>query len=178
SRSKFEQAIEEYSTAEKLQKQIRDPELGWRLLYGRGQTLEAQGQALAAIGAYKDAINLIEDTRSQISEERYRAGYIEDRYQVYVALVELLLKLRKPENAFFYSEKLRARAYFDQPGPSASVVKDSGAEQRIRELSEQIRSLRTAIKKEYSLAKKERRGQAMELYSAELERAETDYKQL
>src|SRR5207248_4758699 len=167
SRSKFEQAIEEYSTAEKLQKQIRDPELGWRLLYGRGQTLEAQGQALAAIGAYKDAINLIEETRSQISEERYRAGYIEDRYQVYVTLVELLLKLGKPEEAFFYSENLRARAYFDQLGTTASVGIDSAAQHHIRELAQRIRSLRHAIDKEYASPENERRGQELELYSSE-----------
>ena len=102
-------AIEQYSNAENLQKQIRDPELGWRVLYGRGQSLEAQGKFVDAITAYKNAINIIEETRSQISEERYRAGYIEDRYQVYVTLVELLLKLGRPEEAFFYSEKLRAR---------------------------------------------------------------------
>jgi hypothetical protein len=29
---------------------------------------------------------------------------LEDRYQVYVALVELLLKLGKADDAFFYSE--------------------------------------------------------------------------
>jgi len=161
-----------------LQKQLRDPELGWRILYGRGQTLEALGKRDDAIGAYKEAIQIIEDTRSQIAEERYRAGYIEDRYQVYVALVELLLKLGKPDDAFLYSEKLRARAYFDQLGPNASVVSDAAARQRILELGEQIRSLRRTIQKEYSLPEKERRGQAVELYSAELERAERDYQEL
>src|SRR5438552_3930564 len=178
SRAELQQALDQYSAAAALQKELRDPELGWRIQYGRGQTLEALGKSDDAIGAYKDAIHIIEETRSQISEERYRAGYIEYRYQVYVALVELLLKLGKPYDAFFYSEKLRARAYFDQLGPSASVVNDAGAQQRIRELGEQIRSLRRAIQKEYSLPGKERRGQAVELYSAELERAERDYQEL
>ena len=178
SQAELQQALDQYSAAAALQKQLRDPELGWRILYGRGQTLEALGKSDDAIAAYKDAIHIIEETRSQISEERYRAGYIEYRYQVYVALVELLLKLGKPYDAFFYSEKLRARAYFDQLGPSASVVNDAGAQQRIRELGEQIRSLRRAIQKEYSLPGKERRGQAVELYSAELERAERDYQEL
>ena len=177
-RAEYQQALDQYSAAGALQKQLRDPELGWRILYGRGQTLEALGKSDDAIGAYKEAIQIIEDTRSQISEERYRAGYIEDRYQVYVALVELLLKLGKAEDAFFYSEKLRARAYFDQLGPSASRVNDAGVQQRVRELGEQIRSLRRAIKKEYALPEKERRGQALELYSAELERAERDYQEL
>jgi len=178
SREEFEEAIEQYSTAESLQKQIRDPELGWRIFYGRGQTLEAQGKAAEAISAYKSAINIIEETRSQISEERYRAGYIEDRYQVYVTLVELLLKLRKPEDAFFYSEKLRARTYLDQLGPAASAGTDLDAQRHLRELEQQIRSLRHAIKKEYATLEKERRGQALELYSAELNRAEKDYQEL
>ena len=49
SRAEFQQAIEEYSAAEDLQKQLRDPELGWRILYGRGQTLEAMGRTADAI---------------------------------------------------------------------------------------------------------------------------------
>ncbi len=178
SRAEFDKAIEQYSNAENLQKQIRDPELGWRVLYGRGQSLEAQGKFVDAITAYKNAINIIEETRSQISEERYRAGYIEDRYQVYVTLVELLLKLGKPEEAFFYSEKLRARAYFDQLGTTASVGIDSAAQHHIRELAQRIRSLRHAIEKEYASPEKERRGQALELYSSELNRAEKDYQEL
>ena len=177
-RADFDKALEQYATAENLQKQIRDPELGWRVLYGRGQTFEAQGKALDAIRAYKGAIGVIEETRSQISEERYRAGYIEDRYEVYVTLVELLLKLGNPEDAFIYSEKLRARAYFDQLGPTASAGSDSDAQRRIRELGERIRSLRHAIEKEYATPEKERRGQALELYSAELNRAEKDYQEL
>jgi tetratricopeptide (TPR) repeat protein len=63
SRTDFQQAIEEYSTAEDLQKQLRDPELGWRVLYGRGQTLEAVGKTADAISAYQNAIGIIEETR-------------------------------------------------------------------------------------------------------------------
>ena len=177
-RSQLDLAIEEYSTAEKLQKELRDPELGWRILYGRGQALEAQGKNGDAIAAYKNSIHIIEDTRAQIAEERYRAGYIEERYQVYVRLVELLLKLGKPDEAFVYSEKLRARAYFDQLGTSALLLPGSDAHRRIQELGEQIRSLRHAIQKEYATSEKDRRGQALELYSVELARAEKSYEEL
>jgi hypothetical protein len=67
-----------------------------------------------------------------------------------MALVELLLKVHKPGDAFFYSEKLRARAYFDQIGSVAPAVADPAAQQHIRELGEQIRTLRHAVQKEYS----------------------------
>jgi hypothetical protein len=51
--------------------------------------------------------------RSELREERFRAGYIEDKYQVYVALVELFLKLNRVSEAFSFAERLRARSYLE-----------------------------------------------------------------
>jgi CHAT domain-containing protein/Tfp pilus assembly protein PilF len=175
SQGQLQAALEQYSSAEAIQEQLRDPELGWRIQYGRGQALSAQDKAEDAIAAYKEAIRVIEYTRSEIVEERYRAGYIEDRYQVYVALVELLLKLHKSGDAFFYSEKLRARAYFDQLGVNDPQVSDARSQQRIRELGQQIRSLRRTLEQEYAAPQKERREQALQLYSNELTQAEREY---
>ena len=178
SQGQIEAALEHYSAANTLQEQLRDPELGWRILYGRGQALASQERTSDAISAYKQAVQIIEETRSGMVEERYRAGYIEDRYQVYVELVELLLKVHKPDDAFVYSEKLRARAYFDQLGASDLILPDPGAQQGIRELGERIRTLRHAMEQEYSSSQKERRDQALGTYSAELRQAERDYEAL
>jgi CHAT domain-containing protein/Tfp pilus assembly protein PilF len=174
----FQEALEAYVAADNFQKQLRDPELGWRVQYGRGQTLEALGKNAEAIAAYREAIRTIEETRAAISEERYRAGYMEERYQVYVALVELLLRLGKPNDAFLYSEKLRARAYFDQLGEKTPVVTDSETQRQLRDMDVQIRSLRQAIRKEYTLPEKQRRSEAVESYSAELSRAEREFEDL
>jgi CHAT domain-containing protein/Tfp pilus assembly protein PilF len=176
-RNELPQSLEGYAAADALGKELRDPELGWRILYGRGQAFEAQGKQEDAVTAYQDAIGIIEKTRADILEERYRAGYIEDRYQVYVSLVELLLKLHQPDTAFFFSEKLRTRAYFDQLGSDATVTGDVAAQHHIQELARQIHSLRHALQKEYSAPEREQRGQAIELYSAELSRAEREYEQ-
>jgi len=178
SQEQLQQAIEEYSAARALQEQLRDPELGWRIYYGQGQALAAQGKPDDAIASYKEAIRIIEETRSGIAEERYQAGYIEDRYQVYVALVELLLKVHKADDAFLYSEKLRARAYLDRLRASASIGGDTPTQQRMRELAEQIQTLRRAVQKEYSVPQNERRGSALELFSSELAGAERDYQAL
>jgi CHAT domain-containing protein/Tfp pilus assembly protein PilF len=178
SQEQYQRAFEQYSAAQNLQEQLRDPELGWRILYGRGQALVAQEKNDDAVAEYKEAIRTIEATRSAIVEERYRAGYIEDRYQVYVALVELLLKLNQPGDAFFYSEKLRARAYFDQLGERNPEVSDPAVRQRVQELGEQIRVLRRALEEEYALPQNKKRGPAIQLYSAELSLAERDYETL
>lgn len=175
SQANYQSALGQYAAALDLQKSLRDPELGWQIFYGQGQALAADSKDDAAVSAYKQAIQIIEDTRSALAEERYRAGYIEDRYQVYVALVELLLKLHRPEDAFLYSEKLRARAYFDQLGRSAPKTSDPATQQRLRELSQQLHSLRRAVDQEYSTPPASRRGTALDEYSAELARAEREY---
>ena len=168
-------ALDNYSSAQALQEHLRDPELGWRIQYGRGQAYDAQNKPEEAVAAYEGAISVIEDTRSRIAEERYRAGYMEDRYHVYVALVELLLKLHKADKAFLYSERLRARAYFDQLGTSEHQSANPASQQRIQELGEQIRTLRRAQEKEYAVPQDQRHGPDMQLYSVELSRAERDY---
>jgi CHAT domain-containing protein/tetratricopeptide (TPR) repeat protein len=177
-RGNLEQALEQYAYAADLQKELRDPELGWRILFGRGETLQALGKDKEALASYKKSVELIERTRSAIGEERFRAGYIEERFQVYVALVELLLKMGEPGDAFFYSEKLRARAYFDQLGRSEQKDADPARQQRARELSQQLAKLREQIEKEYSADEKERHGQALEMFSQELERTQTAYEEL
>ena len=177
SRGELQQALEHYSAAENLQKELRDPELGWRLLFGRGQALEALGNDEEALSDYKASVELIEQTRSGIAEERFRAGYIEERFQVYVAMVELLLKLGRPGEALSYSERLRARAYFEQLGRH-ELSANSENERRASELSEQIGTLRRAIEKEYSISEKQRRGPAVELFSSELEQAQRAYQEL
>jgi CHAT domain-containing protein/Tfp pilus assembly protein PilF len=175
---RLELALDHYATAEKRQREQRDPELGWRILFGRGLTLEALGNNEDALKAYQASVEVIEQTRAAIAEERFRAGYIEDRFQVYVALVELLLKLGRPANAFSYSERLRARAYFDQLGRGAASEKDPSRNRRATELRSQLDSLRKQIEKEYSVAQPQRRGQALELFSRELEQAQSAYQEL
>ena len=171
----YRQALENYSSAERLQQELRDPELGWRILYGRGQALEGLGKDDEALESYKKSVELVEQTRAALGEERFRAGYIEERFQVYVALVELLLKLSRPGDAFFYSEKLRARAYFEQLGNRSPFEADSERLGRANELREQIGNLREKISKEYAASEKDRHGQALEMFSRELEQAQVAY---
>lgn len=175
SQGQLAESLEEYSAAQSMQQQLRDPELGWRTQYGRGQSLAAQQKGDDAIAAYREAIRIIEETRAGIAEEKYRAGYLEDHYQVYVALVELLLKLRKPNDAFLYSEKLRSQAYLDRFGGAGAAIGEPATQQRMRELQERIRALRLALQKEYAVRQNERRSQAVEVFSQELAVAEQEY---
>jgi len=177
-RRNFAQALEQYESAAAVQRELRDPELGWRILFGRGETLQAMEKDGEALASYKKSVEFIEQTRSAIAEERFRAGYIEERFQVYVALVELLLKMGKPSEAFFFSEKLRARGYFDLLGTREERDADPVRSQQAKELSEQLAKLREKIEQEYSAVEKERHGQALEMYSQELDRTQAAYEEV
>ena len=168
---RWETALEHYAAAEPMAREIASPELGWRIGYAHGQALEALARHPEAVAAYQRAVALIESVRAQLREERFRAGYLEDRTQVYVALVRLLLKMSRPAEAFQFAEKLRARSYAD--------LLNRGAPRRTGpaevELRERIRQLERALERENARPAKERRAQAITVFSSELASAERAY---
>ena len=84
-----------WTVSEKLRVKIAneagDTDLMWRLDFGAARTLQTLGRRNDAIAACRRAVTNIESVRSRLREERFQAGYIEDKYDVYVLLVRLLL---------------------------------------------------------------------------------------
>ncbi len=174
-RRAFEEALRDHGAAAAIAADLGDPELGWRVSYGHGQTLEATGRTEDAVARYRDAVALIESVRSQLREERFRASYLEDKYQVYVSLVQLLLKLGRTEEAFGYAERLRARYYLDWLNRGLPPVRDEARRQAELALGERVRQIERAITQEHAKPAGEQRRQALELFSAELADAERAY---
>jgi CHAT domain-containing protein len=117
---------------------------------------------------------MIESVRSLLREERFQAGYIEDKYQVYVMLVRLLLQSGQLAEAFNFAERLRARSYADlvrKGRPRAQAAAEI-------ELREKIRQLQKALERENNRPHDERRAQDAESYSRELADAERTYQNL
>jgi len=151
------------------------PELEWRVLYGKGLTLAASGDKKAAIVALQSAITLIEGVRDHLREERFRAGYVQDKYQVYVDLVRLQLEAGRQEDAFSTAERLRSRSFLDLV--EGGRAPDSGDAAQMREFAfkERIRVLREALAEENNQIRQEQRQLAISAYSQELIIAERDY---
>ncbi|HEY2975879.1 MAG TPA: CHAT domain-containing protein, partial [Pyrinomonadaceae bacterium] len=110
-----------------------------------------------------------------LREERFRAGYIEDKYQVYVALVRLLLKLGRAEEAFVAAEKLRARSYLDLLSRGEPPIRNQSQREQETTLRSRIRELQKKLEEENSKPGPEKRRQAVDVYSKELGIAENDY---
>lgn len=177
-REQWKDAQAHYASAAEMAEALGDPELSWRAAYGRGLSLEAAGQDEEAVAALKKAVTVIESVRGRLREERFRAGYIEDKYQVYLALVRLLLKLNRLDDAFSYSERLRSQSYLDLMYRGPTLAAGTGREDEEAELRERIRQLQRALEKEQLQAAPQQRSQAVELFSSELAAAERAYQEL
>lgn len=170
-----EEAIKYYSLGEDIVRETGDPELAWRLSFGRGQSLEVLGRNNEALTAYQNAVKTIELVRSGLREERFRAGYLEDKYQVYVALVQLLLKLGRADEAFVFAEKLRARSYLDMLSRGQPPIRNGVQRQAETSLQNRIRKLQRQLEAETAKPKPDQKRQALDLFSKELGDAERNY---
>jgi CHAT domain-containing protein len=171
----FYESLMAYDEAELTAGSDGDPDLLWQLHYGRAQSLEQSGDLQAAVRSMEASVAVIESVRERLREERFRAGWVEDKYRVYIDLVRLQLELDRTRDAFSTAERLRARSFLtqlDRSRPAAFGDKESQQEALLRE---RIRQLQSALDSEQKKAPPERRLLAIESFSRELTQAERDY---
>jgi len=168
-------ALGHYSSAAAALSHSEEPELEWRLAFSRGEALEALSRLDKAVAAYERAVSIIEDVRENLRDERFRAGYIQDRHHVYVALAQLLLRLRRPGEAFSCAERLRARAFRHMLSRAPASLEDADGDEEEAQLLERISRLRRSIEQEESQPPAERRAQAVSLFREELAAAQRAY---
>jgi CHAT domain-containing protein/Tfp pilus assembly protein PilF len=168
-------ALGRYAEAEKLSAAIADPDLLWQIDYGRALALVQDDQKEAAVTALLKAIGYIENVRNRLRENRFRAGYIQDKHQVYIELVRLQLELGQVNKAFLSAERLRAWSYNEQTEYREVVTRTE--EQRLveTEMRERIRQLQSLIEVENSQVQADRRQMALDTFSLELMIAEQEY---
>jgi CHAT domain-containing protein/Tfp pilus assembly protein PilF len=152
-----------------------DADLEWQVHYGNGLAQSDLGQTADAIVSLENAVRLIESARERLQQERFRAGYIQDKYQVYVDLVRLQLEAGRREAAFSTAERLRSRSYLDLVESRLAAAPQTADERQEYELKERIRTLRQALSDEQQLPRPEQRQPAIHVYTRELLDAERAY---
>jgi CHAT domain-containing protein/tetratricopeptide (TPR) repeat protein len=156
----------------------RSPELAWRLHHGLGLALAGQGDREAAISELQQAIVHIESVRDRLTEQRFRAGFVQDKYQVYIDLVRIQMEAGNEEEAFSTAERLRSRSYADLVSAEFTGANSITEQQREAELKARIRQLRRALQEEGASPAGQRRQPALQIYSEELIAAEQAYQSL
>jgi CHAT domain-containing protein len=146
------------------------PDLVWRASFGRGRALESLGRLDQALADYLHAVDTIERVRAQLSAERARTGFLDDKREVYAALVRLLLRMGRTKEAFQAAERLRAEGYREMVERSLALGASQGAVSA--SLLARIRHLQAAMDAELRRPPAERRGQAVTVYRDELREAE------
>ena len=174
-RGRIAPALQRYADARSVAAKVGDPNLLWQVHYGRGLALEAQHDVPGAIDAMLEAVILIEGVRNRLQEPRFRAGYVEDKYDVYVDLVRLQLQLGRTADAFKTAERLRSRHYAEQFGdrsPSAITDEDRRREAALRA---RVRQLQRAISDEEGADQPVTRQRVADRLLEELVTAEREY---
>jgi CHAT domain-containing protein len=111
--------------------QIPDgPATRWRRRLTEGQILEGEGNLPAAISSYREAATLIEQERRTLPSDAARAGFTNDKVQVFDRLVLTLLSQGDYAEAFRWNEQARARTLTEMLS-SAAVQLPTDTERRL-----------------------------------------------
>jgi CHAT domain-containing protein len=170
-----EQALAGYQSAQAALVRIADPDLLWQILFGRARASEATGNIDGAIASLKSAVDLIEGVRSRLPEARFRAGYVEDKFEVYRELMRLQLQQGKTSDAFTTAERQRARNFVEQLGGRSELPLSHDERRQETQLRERIRQLQDALADEDETGKPAYPTRAMDKFSQDLLVAEREY---
>ena len=170
-------ALASFNAAEAALGLNGDPDLQWQIYFGRALAQEARGDKAAAIASLVAAVKLIESVRNRLQEQRFRAGYVEDKYEVYIELVRLQLEQGRTADAFSTAERLRAKSFSEQTGGWSSITLSDTDRRTEAQLRERIRQLQRAIANEEDQGGSEKRQRALAKFSQELVLAEQEYQE-
>ena len=135
------------------------PNITWGAHSGLADAYVRLGQLDQAREHYQRAIEVMENVRARLGGQEEKAGFFQDKIEVYKKQIGLLLDPRLKDaksnaaEAFHYNERARARAFLDLLAEARVNVKQNAAPdlaQRQQELQLRISELTTQLIKERS----------------------------
>jgi CHAT domain-containing protein len=129
---------------------VEYPETVWQAWFHLGRMYEGQSQDMKAIESYKNSVAVIEKIRGNLTIDEFKSIYFDSKREVYDRLINLLLKNNLPIDGFQFSEKARARAFYDIL--SNKKINFRGASQE--DLVSQEQEKRIEMQKLYKLLQK------------------------
>ena len=120
-----DRAREDYAAGLTLARELKTPEEEWKALYGLGRTTPNQA---IAIEYFTQAVATIEQVRENIRVPALRSDFLNDKREVYDALIAARFALAPAAELFDLLERSHSRGWRERLGLSASV--DLGSVQR------------------------------------------------
>ena len=109
----YQNAFHNFENGAKIGEKIYSPEIIWRAYYGMGRAKEKLAQWDKAEKYYQQAIESIEAMRANIRAMTLKETFLNDKIEVYQAMVRTLLKMGREEDAYHYLERSKARTFLD-----------------------------------------------------------------
>jgi CHAT domain-containing protein/Tfp pilus assembly protein PilF len=132
-----QQALQYFQQALPIARDIGDRAGEVIMLDNMGITYLSLGQNDAALIHLRRSIELIESIRSEMSLEELKGGFAAQYTGAYQTIVPLLITMGRPEEAFTYAERARARAFLDQLG-NVRVDPRQGADSALVEAEQRL----------------------------------------
>lgn len=153
----FAKAKSTYQQALAIDQGTIAPRVLWQLHSGLADACFQLGALDEASDHYQKAIETIETVRARLGGEEEKAGFFQDKVQVYKKQIALLLDPRfrntNTAEAFRYVERARARAFLDLLAEARVDVEQNTATdltKRRQELQQRISQLTTQLLQERS----------------------------
>ena len=133
--------------------ETKDVQIIWETQAGLGSCYEKQGDLQRAITHYANAIAIYDSVRNSLDIESLRNNYLEDKYEAYPSIVQLLAHSGKYKDAFIYAEKYKAKTMLgilSQGRNLFSELLSDTLKAQLQQITSQHESAHTELSKELS----------------------------
>lgn len=118
---KLPEALTTFQTTLAIDPDTTGPNVQWAAHAGLARAYVQNSQFDKAREHYQRAIDVIEKVRAGLGGDQDKAGFLQDKVEIYKEQIALLLDLYRQDvksqtgaDAFHYNERARARAFFDR----------------------------------------------------------------
>jgi CHAT domain-containing protein len=147
-------ALEVLNTAKALATELGVPDLMISALQLSGRAAVQLGDKTAAERAFREAIVILEGVRASLRVDEFRASYFNEKLDVYLDFIELLIKQSRFTLAFHFVERSKSRALLDLLAKGVELPQVQ-TDARVTELQAQLQVARTELNWRYLGAEKD-----------------------
>ncbi|RMF60326.1 MAG: CHAT domain-containing protein [Calditrichaeota bacterium] len=108
-REEYTRAISNYSKALSIAMELNDAQVIWESNSGLGACYQKLGEPTKAIAHFSQAIATYDSVRKDLEIESLASNFLEDKYEIYPSIIQLLAAEGKFREAFSYAEKYKAK---------------------------------------------------------------------
>jgi len=106
-------AIEFLQSALAIGLETKDAQIIWESHAALGSSFERQSKPQSAIVYYKNAIAVYDSVMNSLDIESVQNNFLEDKYEAYPSIIQLLAREGELREAFAYAEKYKAKSLLE-----------------------------------------------------------------